>query len=124
MNKYNNSYFLKEIVKEIKDKLESDINNIIKKLGDFIINNDTYYNKVDSFNNIKEIVKSLINLDTPETIGEVENLNSQQLIIEINKLIYYIDYETYIGYQPNRYNADDYDYIEEKLISIVYNTKI
>lgn len=124
MNKYNDSYFLNNIVKKIKNNSNGNMQNVIKELDYFITINDNLYFKIEKFNSIKNIVKYTVNLNTLESINQNNLLNFEKLVIEINKLIKYIDYETYINFENNRYNINDYDYIVQKLEKVVYNTKI
>ncbi|MGL4912222.1 MAG: hypothetical protein ACRC3Y_07285 [Romboutsia sp.] len=117
MNKYNNSYFLTNIVKKIKNNSKDNINNEIKDLAYFIIKNNNFYNKFESFKNLKIMIENIIDLNTVVFINGINKLNFDELVIVINSLINDIDYET------NRYEVVDYNYIEERLVKLVYNTK-
>ncbi|WP_434798639.1 hypothetical protein [Terrisporobacter vanillatitrophus] len=112
-NQYNNAFFLREVQKSLtkeKEKNKKDKNlpqhekntkKILNYLNRFI-NAKSYYEKFESYRNIKRIMRDLNNIE--------QNIDGLQ--IEIDKLIYYIELEN------NEYILN-YNYIEEKLDEIV-----
>jgi len=112
-NQYNNVFFLREVQKSLtkekeknkKDKKlpqqEKNIKEILNYLNRFI-NAKPYYEKFESYRNIKGIMLDLDNIE--------QNIDGLQ--IEIDKLIYDIELEN------NEYILN-YNYIEEKLDEIV-----
>lgn len=112
-NQYNNAFFLREVQKSLtkekeknkKDKKTPQQEKNIKKILDYLnrfINSKSYYEKFESYRNIKSIVYDLDNIQ--------QNIDGLQ--VEIDKLIYDIEIEN------NEYILN-YNYIEEKLDEIV-----
>ncbi|MCC3669557.1 hypothetical protein [Terrisporobacter mayombei] len=112
-NQYNNAFFLREVQKSLtkekeknkKDKKTPQQEKNIKKILDYLnrfINSKSYYEKFESYRNIKSIVHDLDNIQ--------QNIDGLQ--VEIDKLIYDIEIEN------NEYILN-YNYIEEKLDEIV-----
>ena len=112
-NQYNNAFFLREVKKALikeKEKNKKDkklpqqkknIKEILNYLNRFI-NAKAYYEKFESYKNIRYIMSDLDNIE--------ENMDCLQK--EIDKLIYDIELE-------NNEHILNYNYIEEKLDEIV-----
>ena len=112
-NQYNNAFFLREVKKALikeKEKNKKDkklpqqkknIKEILNYLNRFI-NAKSYYEKFESYKNIRYIMSDVDNIK--------ENMDCLQK--EIDKLIYDIELE-------NNEHILNYNYIEEKLDEIV-----
>lgn len=109
MNQYNNSYFLTQIAKSLNDNTdnkESTLSNLVEFMK---INN---YSQFENFTKLNSIIGELIDLQSITLKKCINIIDIENLVNQINALVEDINGE-------NNQQLKHYDYIQEKLITIV-----